>query len=571
MIMLKHLEFLLVFFLLTVNGFGQKVFQNPSDELTSRGEVYFRFKNTSQIDREKISKTISVDHATNREWVYAYANKKELDEFLNLNISYEILPHPGSLINPLMKDHLNPSGTLEWDFYPTYEAYVELMFQFEQLYPGLCKTISIGNTVQSRQLLCAKITANANMQEDEPRFLYTSSMHGDETTGYVLMLRLIDYLIKNYGNDPLVTSLLDNTEIWINPLANPDGTYAGGNESVCCATRYNANNIDLNRNYPDPEDGQHPDGNAWQPETEAFMALADSLSFIMSANFHGGAEVFNYPWDTWPQLHADDDWWQYVGREWADTVHAYSPAGYFDDLNDGITNGYAWYTLAGGRQDFMNYFHQCREVTVEISVVKLLPGSELPDFWNYNFHSFLNYIDQSRYGLTGIVTDSASGNPLQAVVEILNHDNNNSWITTSNAGHYFRVLYEGIYDIKFSAPGHKSKTVEMINIFNRQSTQLNIQLAEGSDGINEMELLTLFTLSPNPAKDFIHFNYLGNQSIECEIELSDAEGNIINSWIQIVETDNSPIIINIRNLKPGLYFFRLRSGSTYYTNKVIVR
>jgi len=219
----------------------------------------------------------------------------------------------------------------------------------------------------------------------------------------------------------------------------------------------------------------------------------------------------------------------------------------------------------------MNYFHQCREVTVEISVVKLLPGSELPDFWNYNFHSFLNYIDQSRYGLTGIVTDSASGNPLQAVVEILNHDNNNSWITTSNAGHYFRVLYEGIYDIKFSAPGHKSKTVEMINIFNRQSTQLNIQLAEGSDGINEMELLTLFTLSPNPAKDFIHFNYLGNQSIECEIELSDAEGNIINSWIQIVETDNSPIIINIRNLKPGLYFFRLRSGSTYYTNKVIVR
>ena len=31
------------------------------------------------------------------------------------------------------------------------------------------------------------------------------------------------------------------------------------------------NFIDLNRNYPDPEDGLHPDGNPYQQETNIFL------------------------------------------------------------------------------------------------------------------------------------------------------------------------------------------------------------------------------------------------------------------------------------------------------------
>ncbi len=186
-------------------------------------------------------------------------------------------------------------------------------------------------------------------------------MHGDETTGYILLLRLIDHLLSNYGADTELTSLINNTEIWINPLANPDGTYASGNHTVFGATRGNANLVNLNRNYPDPEDGQHPDGNTWQVETLAFMDLAEEQNFALAANTHGGAEVVNYPWDTWSRLAADDDWWQMVAHEYADTAQYYSPSGYFNGFNDGITNGYAWYSISGGRQDYMNYFHHCRE------------------------------------------------------------------------------------------------------------------------------------------------------------------------------------------------------------------
>ena len=314
-----------------------------------KGEVYFKFENPQGNSLEKLSRIISIDNVTNNKWIFAYANKDEYIRFLKLNLLHEILLHPGDLINPIMKNHIDLKENNDWDFYPTYEGYVDLMYQFETNHPGLCDVFSIGTSIEGRQLLFAKISCNVNTEEGEARVLYTSSMHGDETTGYVLMLHLIDYLLSNYNSVDKVTNMVDNLEIWINPLANPDGTYAGGNSTVQGATRNNANNIDINRNFPDPEDGEHPDGNPWQKETIEFMQLADSVSFVLSANFHGGAEVFNYPWDTWSQLHADDDWWQFVGNEWADTAQFYSPPGYLTSIDSsGITNGYAWYTISGG-------------------------------------------------------------------------------------------------------------------------------------------------------------------------------------------------------------------------------
>lgn len=569
--MMKFFSLLIVFWLFYPLAQSQNAFQIAKDELDIRGEIYFRFQNSSAIDADMITRMISIDHATTQEWIYAYANDKEFKNYLALGYPFEILPHPGSLIIPEMKSSIDPKSVLNWDFYPTYEAYVDQMYQFEALYPGLCDVFSIGETTEGRALLMAKIRADVNIGKPVPRFLYTSTIHGDETTGYVLMLRLIEYLLQNYGSDARITALLDNVEIWINPLANPDGTYAAGNSSVYGATRFNANNIDLNRNYPDPDDGQHPDGNAWQPETMAFMDLADSVMFTMSANFHGGAEVFNYPWDTWQHLHADDNWWQFVGREWADTVHANAPSGYFDDLNNGITNGYAWYTITGGRQDFMNYFHHCREVTVEISNIKILPESQLPAFWEYNYRSFLNYMHQCGYGLTGTVTDSATGQALAATIHIEGHDMDNSWITTYPGGNYSRVLLEGNYPVKFSATGHKSKTIESVGILNYQSTVLDAALPEGEDAIGEFEYNDVFSLTIDPNNSLIRISYQKNEPLDARIEIFDLDGRIIRALNHSFQSAGSVISLPVNELRSGLYLLRLGSGNFSAVEKVIVK
>jgi hypothetical protein len=481
--------------------------------------------------------------------------------------SVELLPHPGTLIQPQMKEDVVISSAGDWDYYPTYGAYLDIMDQFKAEYPELCDVFSIGQSAQNREIMMAVVTSGVNPEGSKPRVLYTSSIHGDETAGYVLFLRLIHHLLSQYGTDPEITDLVDNLEIWINPLANPDGTYAGGSGSVYGATRFNANGVDLNRNYPDPEDGDHPDGNAWQPETMIFMELAQQTSFTLGLNCHGGSEVFNYPWDTWSRLHADDDWWYFVGREWADTVHEYAPLGYFDGFDNGVTNGYQWYSISGGRQDFMNYFHHCREVTLEISNTKLLPADQLPGFWEYNHRSFLNYLRQATYGVRGRVVDAGTGDPLQATVFIEDHDIDNSWVVSNMHGWFFRPIAEGSYDITFFCPGYGLLTKENIAPEDYTFTELEVELAFTGSGLADEELERLFSLSENPGSGPFRLVYQGGEELLATVMVADAAGRTVYESDVPFGPGNEELDLHFE--EAGIYFLSVITRNGRITFKLI--
>lgn len=451
--------------------------------LKNKGEVYLKVDIASPSEINLLTKIVSVDQVKNNE-VFVYANKKEFQKLTGLHYSYTVLPPPSELNkSPKMFSH-QQKNLMQWDSYPTYQAYVSMMYQFQTDYPALCRIVNIGQTVNGHSLLFAVISNNVNITEQEPRFMYESTMHGNETTGYILMLRLIDYLLSNYGVDATITNMVNTTEIWINPDFNPDGTYYAGDSTVNGSIRYNGNNVDLNRNFPDFNGGPHPDGNVYQPETLEMMHLADSLQFIMSANLHTGSEVFNYVWDAVPTLNADDSWWQFMGRMFADTIHAAGPSGYFVDLNNGVTNGYAWYQVLGGRQDYMNYYHHCREVTIELSTTFIPDGSTLPTYWDSDYRSFLNYIKECHYGVNGTVTDSITGAPLNAHIFVNSHDVDNTDVYTRMPfGDYYRPIYQGTYSITYSSPGYQSKTLS-VTIASHVATVLNVKLGQIAPVVN---------------------------------------------------------------------------------------
>lgn len=420
-------------------------------------QYYFRFELTDKAQLPDITKIVSIDNVKGN-WVYAYANDSEWAEFGKLGLKTQLLPAPSSEFPVVMSS--SASEAKDWDTYPTYSAYVAMMNGFASSYPNLCQIINVGTTVNGRAILVAKISDNVASEEKEPEVLLTSTIHGDETTGWILMLRLIDTLLSQYGTDPRLANIVNSMELYIGPNTNPDGTYYGGDNTVASARRYNANGIDLNRNYPD-YDGSLNEG-AIQPETQALMDFANAHSFVFGINYHGGAEVVNYPWDYTYTLHPDDAWFISSSLVYASNAQANGPSGYFTSVSsNGITNGADWYVIAGGRQDWMNYTRNGREVTIECSNTKMPAASTMPDYWNYNYEAMLSYLELALNGIHGTVVD-AYGNPLSATINISGYDNTYSTVETdATHGDFYRYLQPGTYTLTVTTPGYDPQTLQV--------------------------------------------------------------------------------------------------------------
>ncbi len=445
--------------------------------MRERGEYYFTLTVDNPKEIQAISEICSVDGTDGRR-VVAYANQKEYDRLLQAGFHPELQTPPSLRANVTM---WNGQGTYNWDSYLTYDQYVSMMngFPSKAISGRTCSLFSLGtlSTSNHRQLLGVRI--NNGSPEGKPKFLYTSTMHGDEITGMIIMLRLINELCTS--TDSQIVDLVNNLDIYIMPLTNPDGTYNGGNSTVNNAKRYNGNNIDLNRNYKDYYKGAHPDGNSYEDETIWTMAMGDENLFTMSANYHGGAEVMNYPWDAVYDDHADKNWYEYVCSQYVQVARQTYSSYMSDTYSDGVTNGAEWYVITGSRQDYMNAYAQCREVTVECSTTKTPSASSLPSFWNYNRNSMLAFMEQCLKGVHGFVYDANTNQPIEGVkVTVMDHDSETSFVTTHAVGDFHRPIKGGSYTFEFTKDGYCPYYVD-VTVADGQRVELNnIQLTPGN-------------------------------------------------------------------------------------------
>lgn len=520
------------------------------------------------IDNHLLSlEGVTLDHGSTEQRYNLYVTQPAFEKILQKNILFKVKEVKDSKIsmksyNDILKLKKGRSCLPVFDFYPTYEAYEQLMYDFEAQYPDICKIINIKTLSSGRKLLIAQIGDNLNEQEFEPNVLYTSSMHGDELAGYPTMLMLIDYLLCNYGNDDRLTKIVDNVTLFINPLANPNGTYTNDNSTVVGARRENGSFIDLNRNFPDPLLGENPDNRTYQEETLAFIQFSDDYDIHLSCNMHGGAELANYPWDAFSHRHADDSWWEKVCRNYADTVHHNAPSGYLTQQNNGITFGFDWYEAHGTRQDHMTFFKRGREFTLEMSNQKLLNSDELPDMWQYHKNALINYIEEATFGIRGSIVDCLTGLPIKAEIIIFNHDKDNSSVfSNSMTGHYFRLLDEGNFDISFIAEGYDTLTYNY-NIIDKSSITENIELCPNDismtidntdNGIKIMQSGNIIMVSGNINHD--NFNY----------HLLSSSGEIVHKMPLI---DKSIILSS--NLPSGIYYLHIYNNNVSYVKKLLL-
>ncbi|XP_076015873.1 carboxypeptidase M isoform X2 [Genypterus blacodes] len=308
-----------------------------------------------------------------------------------------------------------------------------------------------------------------------PEFKYVGNMHGNEVLGRVLLLQLIDHLVEDYRDDQLwAQQLINSTRIHILPTMNPDGFDDADTHCHYIQGRFNHNGVDLNRNFPDPFNGlrkeqQHLDEQKQEAEVQAVIAWLRTESFVLSANLHGGALVASYPYDNAnggselvgrASISPDNDVFVHLAKVYAQS-HASMHRGVScyggGAFQDGITNGYEWYPLSGGMQDYNYVWAQCLELTLEVSCCKFPPESELPDMWRDNRDALIHYILQVHLGVKGRVFDSSRMAVKNALVEVKGRHNLCPFRTDGH-GEYYRLLLPGNYSFTVTYPGHEVLT-----------------------------------------------------------------------------------------------------------------
>ena len=128
--------------------------------------------------------------------------------------------------------------------------------------PDLAKLVPFGTTVRGQEMLAVKVTNDANTVADgsRPAVMYLGAQHAREWITPEMVRRLMHHFIDNYGTDDQITRLVDTTELWFVPVANPDGydyTFTGDNrlwrknlqDNDSDGVTTGNDGVDLNRNY----------------------------------------------------------------------------------------------------------------------------------------------------------------------------------------------------------------------------------------------------------------------------------------------------------------------------------
>jgi carboxypeptidase T len=177
--------------------------------------------------------------------------------------------YAGPLYEPVSASFQAAAGTYYGGYHTTtgHEAHDQ---QVAAAHPDLAVLRTIGQSwlkTQNRgghdiQALCiTKIVTGdcaVNTNGSKPKFTLMAQMHARELATGELAYMWIDYLVDNYGTNTAVTRLMDTTELWIIPIANPDGVdIVSSNSTRPVSQRKNAHDngctgtglgVDLNRN-----------------------------------------------------------------------------------------------------------------------------------------------------------------------------------------------------------------------------------------------------------------------------------------------------------------------------------
>jgi len=201
----------------------------------------------------------------------------------------------------------------------------DLLYSLQVNHSDIMSLTSLGKTYQGRDIWMVKLSDHVEQEEAEPGVLFMGAHHGNEKPGYEVCLFFIQYVIDHYNNatTPEVREIVNNTQIYLIPMVNPDGVEENTRKNMVPnhgplgykkeVTSYGVN---LNRNYEDnwflyylfplryslpfvyPDASMNYRGPRpfSENETQAVKHFADTHNVSISISYHTYGEIIMYPW-----------------------------------------------------------------------------------------------------------------------------------------------------------------------------------------------------------------------------------------------------------------------------------
>jgi hypothetical protein len=471
----------------------------------------------------------------------------------------------------------------------TFQAHQDSLAALMTRYPNVTRMITIGHSLLNRPIHAFEVSDNPQVHEDEPVLLLVATIHSNEGVGTDVTHAFLRTLLAGYGVDAAATSMVDNSEIWVVPLLNPDGwmllesgTLRDWREN--CADNNgdgvfegSADGVDLNRNFSIHWEigtdtlstlptyrGPFPFS---EPETSVLRDLMLEIRPTMVLSYHQHGDVVIIPWLF--NGHATPDSMTYralASRIAAATTNsAGGPFGWYEDAR---TAGFLEEWVYGVQGGFC--------FTVEVTTDSPSAIDEAVNRTQGGIYQAWSELNGPQ--ITGHVLSSRTGEPIEAEIQVLEIDTPQLEPRHSDpaTGRYRRLLVPGSYTLSVRAPGY-FPTTRAVQV-EAGPTPTEIYLADSAfttavePGRRAAPRLTSY---PNPAHGRVRVGFDPGPAGPVRLELHDLSGRRVRTLLDGIaaagwnQVDWKGDDDSGRPLPTGVYLLRISRGSRIELRRIV--
>ena len=329
---------------------------------------------------------------------------------------------------------------------------------------NLTTMLGTPQTEEGRDIYALKLSDNVTQDEDEQVIVFDAIHHARELNTIEMIKDIGNSLGELYGQKPLPTFFVDNAEIWLVPVVNPDGLeYVWSTNNMWRKNRAinqgsSCVGVDPNRNYPflwavcgnnssNPCSAvYHGPAPLSEPGVETMHALGEALRPTINVSYHSFGQEVLPPYACSATL---------VEPRITQIRDAYRA-----QMN------YAWRPASSSGESFEWFYNQTSSLAFLTEVGRSFqpPFSEtlqevrrVRKGWIRLFETMLLQGPLAQ----GVVTDSSTGQPVMADVTStgVNFTAGERRACEPGYGRYSWFLPNGAQTLTFSAPGYQTKQV----------------------------------------------------------------------------------------------------------------